>query len=111
MNAIITNNQDKVLVTLNGRLDTTNVRDFEKQIAELYAPDVLSIEIDCADFTYISSSGLRILLTLQKSMTARKGSLVLLKYERRDKRGFRYDGFFGHFYHKIDSKCQTEFYF
>lgn len=93
MNATITHNEDKVLVTLNGRLDTTNVQDFEKKIAELYAPDVLSIEIDCADFTYISSSGLRILLTLQKSMTAREGSLVLLNMRDEIKEVFDMTGF------------------
>lgn len=93
MNATITNNTDKILVTLNGRLDTTNVQDFEKQIAELYAPEVLSIEMDCADFTYISSSGLRILLTLQKSMMARKGSLVLLNMREEIKEVFDMTGF------------------
>lgn len=93
MNATITNNADKILVTLNGRLDTTNVQDFEKQIAELYAPEVLSIEMDCADFTYISSSGLRILLTLQKSMMARKGSLVLLNMRDEIKEVFDMTGF------------------
>lgn len=93
MNATITNNADKILVTLNGRLDTTNVQDFEKQIAELYAPEVLSIEMDCADFTYISSSGLRILLTLQKSMMARKGSLVLLNMREEIKEVFDMTGF------------------
>ncbi|MEG2339890.1 MAG: STAS domain-containing protein, partial [Odoribacter sp.] len=78
MNTTITRNGEQILISLSGRLDTTNVQDFEKQIVELYDPAVLNIEMDCSDFTYISSSGLRILLTLQKSMIARKGTLVLL---------------------------------
>lgn len=93
MNAIITKNENKVIVTLKGRLDTTNVQNFEKQIAELYQPNVLSVEIDCAEFTYISSSGLRILLTLQKSMTARKGELVLINMRNEIKEVFDMTGF------------------
>lgn len=93
MNATITNNADKTLVTLNGRLDTTNVQDFEKQIVGLYDPAILNIEMDCADFTYISSSGLRILLTLQKSMMARGGTLVLLNMRDEIKEVFDMTGF------------------
>lgn len=93
MNAIITTNGDKILVTLSGRLDTTNVQDFEKQIAELYEPTVLSVEMECSDFTYISSSGLRIFLTLQKSMVARGGKLVLLNMRDEIKEVFDMTGF------------------
>ncbi len=35
------------------------------------------IELDCKDLEYIASSGLRLFLTLQKSVTARNGSLTL----------------------------------
>lgn len=93
MNVVITNKEDKVLVALNGRLDTTNVQDFEKQIADLYNSSVLSIEMDCSDFTYISSSGLRIFLTLQKSMMARRGALVLLNMRAEIKEVFDMTGF------------------
>lgn len=93
MNAIITTNADKASVTLNGRLDTTNVPEFEKQIVGLYDPSILSIEMDCTDFTYISSSGLRTLLTLQKSMTARGGALVLLNMRDEIREIFDMTGF------------------
>lgn len=93
MNAIITTNADKTSVTLNGRLDTTNVREFEKQIAGLYDPAILSIEMDCIDFTYISSSGLRIFLILQKSVMARGGTLVLLNMRDEIKEVFDMTGF------------------
>lgn len=93
MNALITNNGDKTLVALSGRLDTTNVQDFEKHIAELYNPAVLSVEMDCTDFTYISSSGLRIFLTLQKSMMARGGMLVLMNMCEEIKEVFDMTGF------------------
>ncbi|MEG0499901.1 MAG: STAS domain-containing protein [Rikenellaceae bacterium] len=93
MNAIITNEENRVLVSLNGRLDTTNAQEFEKQIAELYNPEILNIEMDCSDFTYISSSGLRILLTLQKSIMARKGTLTLLNMRDEIKEVFEMTGF------------------
>lgn len=93
MNAVITTNADKTLVILNGRLDTRNVREFEKQITGLYDPTILSIEMDCTDFTYISSLGLRIFLTLQKSMMARGGTLVLLNMRDEIKEIFDMTGF------------------
>lgn len=93
MNTIITNSNEQSFVELHGRLDTTNVQDFEKQIAELYQPDILHIVMECSDFTYISSSGLRIFLTLQKSMMARKGTLVLLHMREEIKEVFDMTGF------------------
>lgn len=93
MNVTITNKADKTLVAFNGRLDTTNVQEFEKQIVGLYDPAILCIEMDFTDFTYISSSGLRILLTLQKSMIVRRGSLVLLNMRDEIKEVFDMTGF------------------
>lgn len=63
-------------VTLEGRLDTTNSQDFANQIDSLFSLVSPNIVLECSAFDYISSSGLRVLLTLQKSVTAKKGKLV-----------------------------------
>ncbi len=67
----------KTLVKLEGRLDTTNSEEFEKKMAPLMVGANPDIEIDCTDFVYISSSGLRLILTLLKSVNARGGKLTI----------------------------------
>ncbi|MEF9931761.1 MAG: STAS domain-containing protein [Bacteroidales bacterium] len=77
MNAIITTCNNETIVTLSGRLDTTNAEDFGRQIAGLYELTAPQIIFECADFSYISSSGLRIFLTLLKHVGRNKGKMVL----------------------------------
>lgn len=77
MNTTITQTDGKTIVTLTGRLDTTNAQDFENQISSLFKLESPDIIFECSDFSYISSSGLRIFLLLQKSVIKQKGKLVI----------------------------------
>jgi len=63
---------------LSGRLDTTNAEDFSKLIQPLMNGAKNNIVMDCGDLEYISSSGLRMMLTLLKSVKQTEGSLKLL---------------------------------
>ncbi len=76
MNLIIENQPNLVLAKVEGRLDTINAPEFEKLMQPLLAATD-PIVLDCAALEYIASSGLRLFLTLQKSVTARKGQLTL----------------------------------
>ena len=70
------NNNNEVLnVALEGRLDTTTAPELESFLSSNY-DKVVSIVIDCEKLSYISSAGLRVLLTAHKKM---KGSLKLTK--------------------------------
>ena len=60
-------------VALDGRLDTTTAPEFEGFIADNYDGKG-SIVIDCEKLSYISSAGLRVLLTAQKKT---KGAMKL----------------------------------
>lgn len=51
------------------------------------------IEMDCSELEYISSSGLRLFLTLQKSVNARGGKLVILNMQSAIKDIFNMTGF------------------
>lgn len=93
MNATISNNGTETIVALDGRLDTTNVADFEQQIASLYTLPQPFIVFDCTSFTYISSSGLRIFLTLLKYTGKMKGRLVLRHLSPEIKSVFDMTGF------------------
>ena len=63
-------------VVLEGRLDTNTSSLLE---AELYSSldGVIKLVFDFSGLTYISSSGLRILLYAQKTMTARGGEMIV----------------------------------
>ena len=93
MNATITTEGEKTIVKLQGRLDTTNVKDFENQIESLFTMENPNIVMECTEFDYISSSGLRVLLSLQKSILNRKGKLILKDLKPEIKEVFDMTGF------------------
>ena len=69
-------NGSALTVTLEGRLDTTTAPALEKTLKESY--DGLSeLTLDFAGLEYISSAGLRVLLSAQKIMN-RQGNMKLI---------------------------------
>ena len=93
MEVKIENLENKTMVVLSGRLDTTNADKFQQDIAPLMQGDAPDIEIDCTDMEYTSSQGLRMFLMLQKSVTARKGNLVMRNMKLNVKEVFDITGF------------------
>ena len=60
------NKSNEILnIALDGRLDTTTAPEFESFLSKNYDGNG-SIVIDCEKLVYISSAGLRVLLTAQK---------------------------------------------
>ena len=68
-----TKNNGILTVTLDGRLDTTTAPELDNFLSENYE-SAASIVIDCEKLSYISSAGLRVLLSAQKKM---KGAMKL----------------------------------
>ncbi len=93
MNVTINTDGPKTLVTLNGRLDTTNVAQFQQDIDPLLKLEQPDIDIDCTDMEYTSSQGLRMFLILQKSVTANKGKMVMRNMKPQVKEVFDITGF------------------
>lgn len=93
MQVSISSQDSKTLVTLDGRLDTSNVDQFQKDIAPLMQGDNPNIEIDCQHMTYTSSQGLRMFLMLQKSVMARHGKMVMVGMIPQVKEVFDITGF------------------
>ena len=89
----ISKQEDKTLVELNGRIDSTNADKFQQEMEPLMQGDNLDIDVDCAGLTYISSQGLRVFLLLQKSVMARKGKLVMHNMKPLVKEVFDITGF------------------
>jgi len=67
----------ETLIRLSGQLDTLTAVDFEKVILEVLDSDAMDVVLDGLELSYVSSAGLRVLLTLQKRMMVKGGTLRL----------------------------------
>lgn len=67
------NNNGELCVALDGRLDTTTAPELESFLNEHYG-EAQSFVINCEKLVYVSSAGLRVLLTAQKKT---KGAMKL----------------------------------
>ena len=67
-----------VTVYLKGRLDTLAAQEVSKELESLTEDASGTIIMDCTEMSYISSSGLRIFLTLRKA-AAEKGGKVIVR--------------------------------
>jgi len=87
---IIKNKKDTELnIALKGRLDTTTAPQLE---AELDLAGVSKLVFDFAELDYISSAGLRLMLSSQKVMN-KQGSMVLRNVNKNIMEVFEITGF------------------
>ena len=82
---------DKLELALEGRLDTTTAPELEKEIADSIA-DVKDLMLDLEKLVYISSAGLRVLLSAQKRMN-KQGSMVICNVSEEIMEIFEVTGF------------------
>lgn len=66
---------NKLLVEIQGRLDTVTAPELEQELASVLE-EVESLVLDFAKLEYISSAGLRILLSTQKKMMNKGGMTI-----------------------------------
>ena len=66
---------NKLTVKLDGRLDTNTAPELEKELKEALS-GVGELVFDFSDLKYISSAGLRLILSTQKTMN-QQGTLVI----------------------------------
>ena len=81
----------------SGRLDTAASVQASKDMQTLLDQANRAIEIDCSELEYISSSGMRILLTLLKEVKAKGGTLVIRHISEPIREIFTLTGFFNLF--------------
>ena len=75
MNITFNKNEGDLTICLEGRLDTTTAPQFEKFLSD-NLPGVKALTLDCEKLVYVSSAGLRVILSAQKRM---KGAMKLVK--------------------------------
>lgn len=78
MNTTIQEIDGNMVAMLEGRLDTAASPETEKAVQPLYNCENQDIILDCTKLEYISSSGLRIFLSILKNAKP-KGSHVYIK--------------------------------
>ena len=70
-----TKENQSAIVSLEGRLDTVTAPELEKELHAL-RPGLTELKLDFAKLDYISSAGLRVLLSAQKVMN-KQGKMTL----------------------------------
>ena len=73
---------DRVIVSVNGRIDTNTAPSFLEYLNGVMS-GLKELEIDLADVDYISSAGLRVILFAQKTMNG-QGSLLFVSHVNSD---------------------------
>jgi len=86
-----------VLATLNGRLDTAAAPQFSRDMEPLIDNADKTITLDCAGLEFISSSGLRLFLSLRKETIAKGGKVIIKDVNAEIKQVFTITGFYSLF--------------
>ena len=69
--------EGKIILRLDGRLDTNTSPVLEKKINSLVSDNHPNIILDFSKIDYLSSAGMRLLLSETKKLKAKKGNLVI----------------------------------
>lgn len=86
-----------MMATVSGRLDTPSAVKAQQEITPLLQNADKQITLDCKDLEYISSSGLRLFLTIRKEAQAKGGKVVINNINEEIKKVFMMTGFFNLF--------------
>lgn len=79
-------------ICLGGRLDTSTSPELDEVIKESVS-DITNLIIDLKDLDYISSAGLRVILSAQKTMNGKKGEMLVKNANENVKEVFALTGF------------------
>ena len=93
MEVHITKQDAVTTVRFIGRLDTPASQDAAKAVEPVIQDASGTIVLDCSGMTYISSSGLRILLTLRKAASSAGGHVIVKRINPDIRQVFMITGF------------------
>lgn len=77
MEAKILEREKEIIVTIKGRVDAVSAPELEQAVSPIWATPAITLVFDCNEMEYISSSGLRVVLTAHKRVTANGGKFIL----------------------------------
>ena len=93
MEVKITRDASCVTAALIGRLDTPASQEVAPQFEELKADAAGTIVLDCSELSYISSSGLRLFLTIRKAASEKGGKVIVRSINNEIRAVFMMTGF------------------
>lgn len=93
MNITIEKENSQIVARLSGRLDTAAAVEITPQMEQLAEQAAGHIVLDCTDLSYISSSGLRLFLTLRKESASKSGKLQVRNINADIRQVFMMTGF------------------
>ena len=76
-----------------GRLDTPASQEVAKAVEHILEDPTGTIVLDCKEMSYISSSGLRIFLTIRKAAAAKGGNVIVKDINNDIRQVFMMTGF------------------
>ena len=89
----VKNEEKGTLVSVTGRMDTVSSPEFEKELGRLIDEGNVNFVIDLTELDYISSSGLRSVLTTAKKLKGKNGQILLASLQAVVKEVFEISGF------------------
>lgn len=78
---ILDQNDEKVVV-IEGRVDTVTASELEMKVSLIWTISGITLVFDCSKLEYLSSSGLRVILTAYKQVTSKGGKFILRNLTR-----------------------------
>ena len=93
MNLIKEKSGDYCIVTIDGRIDSSNSPAFLAEIYQIVNSGEKNIILNCSGLNYISSSGLRVFLVAQKNTISMHGKLLICNLQPAIKEVFVISGF------------------
>ena len=84
---------DTMVVSVKGRMDASTAPDFEKNMEEWIDGGQHAFAVDLSELDYISSAGLRAILSIAKKLKASNGNLLIVSLKGSVKEVFEISGF------------------
>jgi len=81
------------VLKIKGRIDTIHSTDLEAEVNRIFDSGEKNLIFNCSEMNYISSSGLRVLLVVQKKAISIQGKLYLSNMQPAIKEIFVISGF------------------
>lgn len=81
------------VVSVAGKLDAVSAADYEKAVSQLIAEGKTALVADFANLSYISSAGLRVLLSTAKQLKPKGGKVVFANLQDNVREVFEMTGF------------------
>jgi anti-anti-sigma factor len=82
MEARILEQDNEKIVVIEGRVDTITAMELENVASPLWTQSGITLVFDCEKLEYLSSSGLRVILTAHKQVSANGGKFIVRNLTR-----------------------------